>query len=185
MLTRTLRVYYSDRLLQQRYACDVEVDTAWHLPIKIGAAAENEIVLPSPHLPARAASIHFDEGSWSVVAEDAACFLNRQELVPGRRYRIQSGQELRISHYELILDDLQIQPPSEAADRERLDRIAVRIFLDHFGNWTCADRGIVHWSPSDDARLACLHGIERIEFFHFLRGSPAADDALRPIGIFA
>jgi pilus assembly protein CpaF len=123
MSTRSVRVYYSDRLLQQRYACDVEVDTAWHLPIRIGAAADSEIVLPSPHLPDRAASIHLDEEGWSVVAEDAACFLTKQELVPGRRYRIQPGQELRISQYELTLDDLQAQPPSEEEDRERLDRL--------------------------------------------------------------
>jgi pilus assembly protein CpaF len=165
MLTRTLRVYYSDRLLQQRYACDVEVGTAWHLPIKIGADAENEIVLPSPHLPARAASIHFDEGSWSVVAEDATCFLNRQELVPGRRYRIQSGQELRISHYELTLDDLQAQPPSEAADRERLDRMASELIA-------AIHRELVPRLPSelpfdlreqcDELLLRCEHDIDDI-----------------------
>ncbi len=124
MPARSVRIYYSDRLLQQRYACDVEVDTASDAPIRIGAAPDSEIVLPSPLLARRAATIRLQSGHWSVVAEDAVCFLGDQELTAGRPMRIVPGQELRISQYTLSIDDLQGHTPTADEDRDRLDRLA-------------------------------------------------------------
>jgi Flp pilus assembly CpaF family ATPase len=124
MPTRTIRVYYSDRLAQRRYACDVEVDQTDPQPIRIGSLPEGEIVLPSPHLPARSASIHLGRRGWSVIAEDAACFLGSRQLTSGQRVAIAPGQELQIAEYTLTLDDLQAEVPSEDENRERLDRLA-------------------------------------------------------------
>jgi pilus assembly protein CpaF len=121
---KTLRVYYSDRLAQRRYACDVEVDPAEPLPIRVGSSPECEIVLPSPRLPGRAASIHMESGGWSVLAEGAACTLEGRELTPSRRVRIQPGQELRIAEFTLTLDALDGEPPSDEEERNRLDRMA-------------------------------------------------------------
>jgi pilus assembly protein CpaF len=127
MATRTVRIYYSDRLTQQRYACDVELDLSDPLPIRVGASPEAEIVLPNPRLPDRAASIHLESGGWQVEATGMACTVGRAVLSPGRRARFEPGQELRVGEYTLTLDDLQTDAASAEELRERLDRMASEV----------------------------------------------------------
>lgn len=124
MAIRTVRVYYSDRLSQQRYACDVGIDSADPLPIRVGASPDVEIVLPNPRLPAVAALIHLDPVGWRVEAKGVSCLVGRTRLEPGRHGPCAPGEEIRVGEYTLTIDELQENPATEEERRLALDRLA-------------------------------------------------------------
>ncbi|MFO0953401.1 MAG: FHA domain-containing protein [Isosphaeraceae bacterium] len=122
MSQNSLRVYFSDRLEQVRYACDVEVDHDSPEPLRIGRGTENEVVLPGLQVPDLAATVRREGGRWWLTGRDGVCRLDGRPLAAGESVAWSRGQELQVAHYTVEFDDYEDDHGPARVDRERLER---------------------------------------------------------------